>query len=313
MLYSYYSEKIRKAKKNEISDLVSFFMKALNGNEEFNIIRNQVLLDLTKKLYELKKNEYVEMVILDLEKLYELIFVFPEEKDFLVYIYLSSMVRNGKYEEIVKLFDFFKEHNSEKSEFYSLNSFNIATSLRILKKYEEAVNIIKDIDTVRCKLELAYIYCDMNNKKELEVYNDLSKKNLSSDDKLFICLRYSNYFLKHNDFKEAEKYVKKVIELMNCVGKEYRTVRYYEISLILKKLDKYTDSIYFLKLSANSKAYGEIDLEYRLKAIILCLELNLINHEYANSLIDSQDSFKESQLVEKYIKQIRGEKNEKNN
>lgn len=313
MIYQLYAEKIKNAKKSEINDLVSFFVKSLNGTQEVNKIRDKVLLDLTKKLFELNKTELVIGIISDFEKLNKFIEKFKSDKDFLIYVYISSMAKNGFYEKVTENVDFFKSKNSKSSNFYEVNSFNLALCCRKEGLKEKAIDFLKGVDSFRCKMELAYIYSQLNDKKELMVYNELSKKNLEHNQKICIDLGYANFFKKINDIKNCKIYTERVANAMTNSEKNYRSVRYYELSILMNFLNRETDSIFYLLQSAKSKVFGEIQFEYKIKSIILLVEKEIMSFEEASSLIRSESDFQESELVKKYIKKIEEATNEKNN
>lgn len=308
MIYDFYSEKIKKVKKNEIEDLMLFFMKMLNGTSEIDKIRDNVLLDLTKKLFELDKKELVTSVIKDFDKLNELVIKFEEEKDFLIYIYISSLVKNGLYKDVLKNLDYFEKNNHKKSEFYEKNLFNLSLSCRKEKQFEKCIIFLEGLEDVSSKLELAYVYSQINDKTELSIYNQLLKQKITLDEKACIYLRYANYFSKINNSKECSKYVNKLINIINQTCKNYRSALYYELAILLKYLNREVDSIFFLQLSSRSKIFGEIQFEYKLKAIILLLEKKCITEEEASSLIRLEDNFQESELIKKYKNKILGGK-----
>lgn len=312
MIYELYADKIKNAKKSEIGDLVSFFIKSLNGTNEIDSIRNKVLLDLTKKLYELNKNELVIEIIFDFNKLNEFLEKFHDDKDFLIYIYISSLAKNGFYEKVLDDKDFFiKNNNNKNNKYFEVNSFNMALCCRKIGKYNEAIELLENVDSFRCKMELAYIYSQINDKKELSVYNDLSKKALDINQQICVDLGLANFFKKINDVKNCKRYSEKVVDLMTDSEKNYRSVRYYELSVLMNFLGKETDSIYYLLQSAKSKIFGEIQFEYKIKSIFLLLEKKILTNEEASSLIRSEKDFQESELVKKYIEKIEEVKSEK--
>ncbi len=235
LLTSFYCEKIERSKKEDVLLLIKDLNFFLTENDENEKIKVDVLFRLTKKLFELKSNELVINIIDSFKKLKYFINFLPNEIDFLIYVYVSSLIKNGRYSEIVENEDFYLKIN-KKSSFYETTVFNVAMALRKTSKIKDAIFLLKDIDTYRCKTELALNYSIINDKKELEIYNELLNTALSFDEKVEVFLGYSNFFMKNNYIEDCKKYLNKSIDTMQYASKEYRSIRYYEIAMIFKKL-----------------------------------------------------------------------------
>lgn len=302
-LTSFYCEKIEKGKKEDMLLLIKDLNFFLSENDENEKIKIDVLFRLTKKLFELKSNELVIHIIDSLEKLKYFISFLPKDTDFLIYIYVSSLIKNGRYSEIVINKELFLKID-EKSNFYEATIFNIAMSLRKVEKIKEAINILKNVDSYRCKTELALNYSLLNDKKELEIYNSLLNKALSFDEKVEIFLGYSNFFIKNGYIEDCKKYLNKSIETMQYASKEYRSIRYYEIAIIFKKLNELEDSVYFFKRSAESEIFGETEFEYKIKSAIMLKDLGYYSVIDISSLIKKETVFKESELIINKIKEL---------
>ncbi len=106
LLTSFYCEKIERSKKEDVLLLIKDLNFFLTENDENEKIKVDVLFRLTKKLFELKSNELVINIIDSFKKLKYFINFLPNEIDFLIYVYVSSLIKNGRYSEIVENEDF---------------------------------------------------------------------------------------------------------------------------------------------------------------------------------------------------------------
>ena len=115
LLTSFYCEKIERSKKEDVLLLIKDLNFFLTENDENEKIKVDVLFRLTKKLFELKSNELVINIIDSFKKLKYFINFLPNEIDFLIYVYVSSLIKNGRYSEIVENEDFYLKINKKSS------------------------------------------------------------------------------------------------------------------------------------------------------------------------------------------------------
>ncbi len=127
--------------KENIEEKINYFMTKANciySKEEVNIM----LIRIVEELAEVKKYELIERVIGTKEKLKELMAFIPLKEEYLYYFYLVSLSTNGKFEELITIFEEVKINKNLKLYEEKIKS-NVVRAYTRLTKVDKAINILK--------------------------------------------------------------------------------------------------------------------------------------------------------------------------
>lgn len=304
MIYNTVIHKIFNANEKEFKELIGFVKNSVNSslNLEEQIVVN---FELIKVIFEKRKIELIGS-LLDFELLKTYLESNHKESNFLVHAFILTNLYNRQINLNVENYIFLLSNVTNK-EYKEKIIFNMALSFREAGNYEKAIELLEPLNDTYSKLELAHNYYKINSKKELQVYNELNTSKLSDDEKMFLYVGYSKYFLRIEDYKNCKIYLKKLINLLPNSSIISRSGRYYEIAIIYEKLGELSESYYFMKKAAYCDWEIEQDLDYKLKAIVNLFNKNTLPREEAISLIRSQSMHEGNGMIQTYLEFIKKE------
>ncbi len=293
--------------KENIEEKINSFMTKVDCTHSQKEV-NAMLIRIVEELAEGKKYELIERVIGTKEKLKELMTFIPFKEEYSYHFYLASLSINGKFEELITIFEEVKPRRALKLYLEKIR-FNVGKAYSKIGKYWKGIELLKENRSVTSKLFLAYIYTMLEDDKALEICRELQKSNLylTCEEEAKIYLTYAKYSLKKGNIDETRENIDKLLFFLSGVKTGLKNVLFYEVAQIYKVIGTKEEYIYCLKQAAQFSAEGEVQMCHKLKAILELQNLKVVKDAEVIQLLPHEKYLLESDLVIELIKDIKGD------
>ncbi len=291
--------------KENVEEKINFFMTTANCTYSESEI-NTMLLGIIDKLVEIKKFEFIEIVIGDVSKLTELMKFKISKKEYLYHFYIASLSVNGKYKEVVDSYEELK-YPEKLKEYKEKINYNLGRAYFKRGNSEKAIELLNENSNMQSLLFLSYVYAETKDDRDKSIYDKILRRNkfLDSKAKGRIYIGYCKYYLRKEDVKKAKKSLKKATEELPTVETGFRNILFYEVANLYKEIGEIKEAIYYLKQTARFMAGAETQILYKVKAIKELYQMKYIDITEANKLLPKQGHLIESDLVKGIIESIK--------
>ncbi len=262
--------------KDNIVEKLHLFLtkeKGLYTEEE----KNSIIVRIVENLVEIERYEFIERVIGTKEKLKELMKHYQLKQEYLYHFYLGSLSSNGKFEELIETFEEIKPREELRLYLEKIR-FNVGRAYSQIGKHSKGIEILEENTDVASKLYIVQIYSLLEDDKALEICKELQKSGLylTPRDEARIHLTYAKFSLRQNKTDETIDNIDKLLFFITGVKTGLKNVLFYEVAQLYKSIDNEERYIYYLKQAGEYSAKDEVQMSYKLMAIIELQNLDAI-------------------------------------